>query len=413
MRTENEISDDSVEERGIPSAARRNKSRVKTLAVVGVIVALMCAMAAFAAMEINRFTKAKMAEKVAARKEAADRRSSASTDDPDLSGQMARIKADEAARAASEASMAVPADAAASTAAAIPLAQGGRSVGQHAVPGLSLRDQELYSDQLLVLPASETTARRAGQANAVQDGVAATLDALKQATGGGSPGLLAGAKSSNGNPLENSLQPSDIEAGKASLLPNLDYLLKRGTLIPCGVLTRVDTTWPGGVKCVVTEDVYSANGHTLLIRKGASAFGEQRQALVQGKARIAVLWDEIDDGPVKIAVDSPAADSLGAAGIPANVDNHFWQRFGGAVLISVVGDFSQALSQKTVGGGTSAIALSGSNDSTSVVEEILRGTINIPPTAYSNQGTNTNIFVVRHIDMSSVYAVVKTDGSEQ
>jgi type IV secretion system protein VirB10 len=159
---------------------------------------------------------------------------------------------------------------------------------------------------------------------------------------------------------------------------------------------------------MVLEDVYSANGHTLLIRRGADAFGEQRQALLQGQARIAVLWDEIDDGPVRIMLDSPGTDSLGATGLPAYVDNHFWQRFDGALMVSLVGSFGQALSNRTVGGGSNQISIGGSgNEAQSVAEEVLRNSINIPPTAYTNQGQVTNIFVARHIDMRSVYKVVQ------
>ncbi|WP_250146336.1 TrbI/VirB10 family protein [Escherichia coli] len=40
-------------------------------------------------------------------------------------------------------------------------------------------------------------------------------------------------------------------------------------------------------------------------------------------------------------------DSLGASGLPAWVDNHFGQRFGGALLLSLLGDGLDILKNST------------------------------------------------------------------
>jgi type IV secretion system protein VirB10 len=47
-----------------------------------------------------------------------------------------------------------------------------------------------------------------------------------------------------------------------------------------------------------------------------------------------------------------------------------------------------------------------------VAAETLRSTINIPPTAYSNQGSIINIFVARDIDLSGVYENVDAQGEQ-
>lgn len=400
MQSENQISGDVSAERGIPGTSTRKKSRVGTLVVLVVVVALICLGVTFAIMTINRFTATKLAERSAARKIEADKRQSAGQPN-DLTALKEKVKHDEAASEAAAASDAV--DGLPKPAGAIASAASG-ATGR---PAMSDRDSSLYSDRISVLPASD--AKADGLPGGVSNGVQETIAALQTAThGGGNSGLLGGGDSGKSNPLQDSLQPSKIADGTASFLPDLDYLLKRSTVIRCGTITRIDSTLPGAVKCMVLEDVYSANGHTLLIRRGADAFGEQRQALLQGQARIAVLWDEIDDGPVRIMLDSPGTDSLGATGLPAYVDNHFWQRFDGALMVSLVGSFGQALSNRTVGGGSNQISIGGSgNEAQSVAEEVLRNSINIPPTAYTNQGQVTNIFVARHIDMRSVYKVVQ------
>ncbi len=195
---------------------------------------------------------------------------------------------------------------------------------------------------------------------------------------------------------------------RANFLPDLRYLLKRGTMIPCVMGTKTVTTYPGMTSCSLVRDVYSADGSTLLLRKGAEVTGEQRSALLQGQARIFALMTRIDDGPVTVPLDSPVADSLGASGMDAYVDTHFWQRFGGAAMVALIGDFSQAFASQSVGSSSSTtINLSNTSQATqNLAVETLRNTINIAPTGYANQGALINIFVARDIDFSRQYELV-------
>ena len=197
---------------------------------------------------------------------------------------------------------------------------------------------------------------------------------------------------------------------QASFRPNRHYLLSRNTMIRCGQATAIRTDRPGLIGCPIAQDVWSDDGTTLLVRKGAMAKGEQRDAVLQGQGVIGAIWDEIDDGDVHIPLNSPATDPLGAAGIPAYVDEHFWQRFKGALMVSLIGDFGQALANKATGSGQTITFSNSSNATRDVAAETLRNTINIPPTAYSNQGSVINIFVARDIDLSGVYENVDAQG---
>jgi type IV secretion system protein VirB10 len=205
--------------------------------------------------------------------------------------------------------------------------------------------------------------------------------------------------------LDDRLTPSALPSVKATFLPDLDYLLKRGIIIPCAQKTKIVTTYSGMTSCIVTQDVYSADGRTLLVERGSEATGEQRTALMQGQARIFVLWSRIDmPNGVTIPLDSPGSDSLGASGLEAYVDNHFWDRFGGAIMVSLIGDFGQAASNRSLGSGNNQIQFSNTSSAgQSLADDTLKNTVDIPPTAYSNQGSALNIFVARDVDFRSVY----------
>ncbi len=108
---------------------------------------------------------------------------------------------------------------------------------------------------------------------------------------------------------------------------------------------------------------------------------------------------------VPVPLDSPMADGLGRAGLDGAVDNHLWQRFGGGVLLSLVDNaFSLAQSALRSGNGNSYLNFNTSSAS-SVAEEVLRSTINIPPTITKNQGEDVTFFLRYPIDFSDAYAL--------
>jgi type IV secretion system protein virB10 len=216
-----------------------------------------------------------------------------------------------------------------------------------------------------------------------------------------------GAPAPSGNPLTAKLRPGTYQSAVAENRGDLTYVLNRGTGIPCVTTTKIVTTHPGLTRCQVTRDVYSANGKTLLIERGSTIIGEQTSALTHGQARVFVLWNTLETPEgIRVALDSPGGDSLGASGHPAKVNYHFWQRFGGAILISVINDVATGLnnSQNRSSGNNNNITYENTSDAAQeMATEALKNSINIPPTGYVNQGTEIMIFVARDVDFSGVY----------
>lgn len=194
---------------------------------------------------------------------------------------------------------------------------------------------------------------------------------------------------------------------KAGMIGNRNFLLAKGSFIDCALQTRLDSTVPGMTACVITRSIYSDNGKVLLIERGSTVTGEYRANMRQGMARIAVVWSRIKTpNGVIIPLDSPGTDPLGGAGVPGYIDNHFWQRFGGALMLSLVDDVASGLTQSGGGSGGSQFNLNSTGDATqNMAAEALKSTINIPPTLYKNQGEQVGIYVARDLDFSSVYDV--------
>jgi type IV secretion system protein VirB10 len=194
---------------------------------------------------------------------------------------------------------------------------------------------------------------------------------------------------------------------KAGMLGNRNFILAKGSFIDCALQTRLDSTVPGMTACVLTRNIYSDNGKVLLLERGSTVTGEYKANMRQGMARIFVLWSRIKTpNGVVIPLDSPGTDQLGGGGVPGYIDNHFWQRFGGALMLSLVDDVARGLTSNTGSGGNSQFNFNSTGDATqNMAAEALKNTINIPPTLYKNQGEQVGIYVARDLDFSSVYDV--------
>ncbi|MDR3299608.1 MAG: type IV secretion system protein VirB10 [Candidatus Accumulibacter sp.] len=237
--------------------------------------------------------------------------------------------------------------------------------------------------------------------------VDARMRAVGVSSSSGSGSGSAGFASSDGESLGGRLKATNLPARAAGRLPNLDYLLKRGTAIPCGLKTGINTQLPGFVLCTVVNDVYSANGKTLLVERGATVFGEQQSALKKGQARTFAIWTRVDNpSGVSIEIDSPGTDAMGYSGIPGIVDGHFAERFGAAILLTLVKDFSRAAADRYSDGAGNINLGNSSDDVNSMAEEALKDSIGIPPNLVVKPGTVVHILVARDVSFESVYAIV-------
>lgn len=209
--------------------------------------------------------------------------------------------------------------------------------------------------------------------------------------------------------LASQFKSSTLLAGNASKRGDTTMVLSKGTTLPCVLKTKIDSTYKGFTTCQIAKDVYSANGRVLLLERGSTVFGEQNTDIKQGQARVAVLWSRIETPKgVSVDIDSPAAGQLGQMGIEAKVNNHYWKRFGGAIMLSLVKDFSANVSTQLSKDGQSQETGSNTTSATeSMAEKALDNTINIPPTATINHGKLIQILVVRDVDFGGIYELRK------
>ncbi len=204
------------------------------------------------------------------------------------------------------------------------------------------------------------------------------------------------------------LTPTQLEGSRAGYLGNRNYIIAMGTSIPCVLETALSSDQPGFTSCIVNRDILSDNGRVVLLDKGTQVVGEYRGGLRRGQKRLFVLWSRAKTPTgVIVTLASPATDALGRAGFDGYVDTHWWERFGSALLLSIVGDLtsyagSQLQDQEVDAQGATS---TGKEVAAIAVEQ----SINIPPTLTKHQGALVSIFVARDLDFSGIYGLRVTE----
>jgi type IV secretion system protein VirB10 len=214
------------------------------------------------------------------------------------------------------------------------------------------------------------------------------------------------------NELADKLKATPLEGVRAARLPNRNLLVTQGTSIPCVLETAMSSDVAGFVSCVVLRDVMSDSGNVVLMEKGTQIVGEYRGNVRRGSKRMFVLWTRAKTPTgVIVALASPATDALGRAGFDGDIDTHFWERFGAALLLSVVSDASAYGRQQLQ---NSDIQINNTTGATNTAAGIaVERSIDIPPTLNKNQGELVNIFVARDLDFSSVYQLRRIETRTQ
>lgn len=224
-------------------------------------------------------------------------------------------------------------------------------------------------------------------------------------------GRTAVTTADSGRTPDGAYKATALSNGSASKRGDTSMVLMRGTSIPCVLRTKIVSDYKGFTTCQVSKNIYSANGKVLLIERGSKVFGEQNIEIKQGQSSVFVLWTRVETPKgISVNLESPATGQLGEMGVKADVKNHFWKRFGGAIMLSLIQDSISAGTSRLEskdGGENNTTVQSTSRTTESMAEKALDNTINIPPTATVPQGTLMNILVVRDVDFGGVYGLRK------
>lgn len=182
----------------------------------------------------------------------------------------------------------------------------------------------------------------------------------------------------------------------AGRIANPEVTVVQGTLISAVLETALDSSRPGQARALVTKDVMSFDGYSVLVPRGSRIFGTYQSDVTPGQKRVLIQWSRMitPDG-ISVNLDSPSADNLGRPGLRGKVDNHTLRRIGDALLGSVV-ELGGVIAGEQVGTNPIVIVPNGE------VSGTVGRSATIDPTITVEQGTRVTVFVAKDIDFSLV-----------
>ncbi len=193
---------------------------------------------------------------------------------------------------------------------------------------------------------------------------------------------------------------------QANSLGPLNKLIAQGQIMHAILETAINSDLPGSLRAIIDQPVYAEDGSQVLISPGSRLIGQYKSGLLEGQSRIFIVWTRLitPDG-LSLNLDSPGVDSLGMAGRAADViDRHFWQRFGTATLLSILGagTSNMGVTNNASYNAAQAYRMAMANSLNQTAQQTLQQQTTIPPTLWVNQGSPIQVFVAQDLDFRSV-----------
>jgi type IV secretion system protein VirB10 len=187
---------------------------------------------------------------------------------------------------------------------------------------------------------------------------------------------------------------------RAEVIVNPGNTVLQGTMIQAVTETALDSTLPGAIRAIVSEDVHAFDGTRILIPRGARLVGRYRSDVSLAQSRVMVAWDRIilpDNQTVDISAFG--GDELGRTGTTGFVDTRFAQRFGSAALISLIGALPAAAAGQIETEAAGDVARDVGTDLRDSTLSVMQDYLAIRPVIHVDQGTRITVMVDRDLEI--------------
>ena len=122
--------------------------------------------------------------------------------------------------------------------------------------------------------------------------------------------------------------------------PRSVFELKSGTLLPCVLISGLNSDLPGNMIAQVSENVWdTATGRYLLIPRGSRLIGTYDNQISYGQSRVLVMWSRLifPNGSSLVLDNLKGADQSGYSGFKGQVNRHWGSIISSALFVSLLG----------------------------------------------------------------------------
>lgn len=277
------------------------------------------------------------------------------------------------------------------------------SAAQFAAPVSAIPDADPMEDDLA---RAELERRRQEAEEALARRRSSSISALGGG-GGGAAGAGGGDQQAkqdaarldpNEEFVRNAGKPARVE--RAQVIVNPSHTVTQGTVIQASLETALDSTLPGPIRAVVTEDVHSYDGTRRLIQRGSKLIGKYSAGVQVGQNRVMIAWERIIlPDSQSVTISAYGADEIGRSGTTGRVNSRFVQRFGSAALISLVSALPGLAVDDVENDDAQEAAENVGDDLANATSSVMADYLRIPPTIQVKQGSRITVMVDRDLEI--------------
>ncbi|MGJ4932393.1 TrbI/VirB10 family protein [Bradyrhizobium sp. HKCCYLS2038] len=186
--------------------------------------------------------------------------------------------------------------------------------------------------------------------------------------------------------------------------PASPFVVQAGTVLPGALITGIRSDLPGQITAQVTENVFDTpSGRTLLVPQGARLIGTYDSQVTTGQTRVLLVWTRLimPNGRSIVLERQQGADAGGYSGLSDEVDNHWKQLIGSALLSSLLSLGSEvnagANANTNNAGIIQALRQGFGNAMSQTGQQLVRQQMNIQPTLTVRPGFPVRVIVTRDL----------------
>lgn len=282
-------------------------------------------------------------------------------------------------------------------------------------PAAAARELEVLNSRLVVFDQDDKSARSANGAGpaderqVLDDGNAPRARSTGEGASVGdqlAKKIAAAAREQEGQPSLHQrdnkfLQEFSDQRRQPGLRPNereAANMVMEGTVISAVLMRDVVTDLPGVVTAMVNRDVYdSIHTHRKLICKGSRLIGRYNNEVKAGQARMLFAFSRLNlpDGSSFDLPGFDGSDQSGRAGVPGDVDNHYFRIYGGALMLGLLAD--RVTKPQAVPQGQTAQMSATGQILSDTAKDTLQRLRDVSPTITIERGSVINVEVKRDL----------------
>jgi type IV secretion system protein TrbI len=184
------------------------------------------------------------------------------------------------------------------------------------------------------------------------------------------------------------------------------YSLFQGTTVRGVLLNGINTEVPGEFRARVVSDIFdSATQRSLIIPRGSILIGAYKSSILVGQSRMVLAAQRLimPNGKSINLRGSVLGDQAGIAGMPGEVDNHFWQMFKASFIVGAASLLlprdQQTITTTTGLGGQQTGGTIVAKSLSDVITRIAERNSSIGPTGSVDAGEIFTLMIQRDIAM--------------